>query len=82
MDDIMKAHVWKHVPGYVTAGGDSVYACPVCGGTEHVHGVEHPDGKDKCEVCGTKLSYYSEKTSMGQTITVKIKRRKRETDGK
>ena len=76
MNDFADTHFWKQVPGFATAGCDPVYSCPVCGGSEHVYGIEHPGGKDRCEVCGTKLSYCNEKPSMGQTITVRIRRRK------
>lgn len=44
---------WRHVPGYMTAGGDPVWCCPKCGGTEHVYGIEHPTGRRIiCGQCG------------------------------
>ena len=32
---------WEKVSGCVTAGGDPVYRCAKCGGSEHVYGIEH-----------------------------------------
>jgi hypothetical protein len=53
----MKEHTWIKVPGYCTPGGDPVWACPKCHGTQHVYGVEHPDRREICEECGQR-NYY------------------------
>ena len=58
----MKFGKWKEVHGYVTPGGDPVFACGLCGGSEHVHGVEHPRRKTVCDNCGQINSYPWEKT--------------------
>lgn len=54
---------WVKVHGYVTPGGDPVWACPKCGKGIHVYGIEHGTyGKDiadhqwvACPNCGMKL---------------------------
>ena len=53
----MKEHTWKRVYGYTTPGGDPVWACPNCGGTEHVDGIETHNHKEYCEQCGQR-NYY------------------------
>lgn len=57
----MKFGKWKKVPGYATAGGDPVFACGLCGGSEHVYGVEHPKRKSMCDQCGAFNVYPYEK---------------------
>ena len=54
-------NVWVKVHGYMTAGGDPVWRCPVCKQGEHVYGIEHPERHDKCEACGSINIYPWEK---------------------
>lgn len=50
--------MWRKVHGYVTTGGDPVYACGFCGGDEHVYGIEHTKGKHRvCAACGRPNLY-------------------------
>ena len=49
--------IWVKVPGYATPGGDPVWACPKCGGTEHVNGIETVNYKLFCENCRER-NYY------------------------
>lgn len=59
--DIMKNR-WVKVNGYVTAGGDSVWECPVCRKFRHVYGIEHMDNHlEYCPQCGAMLLYPWEK---------------------
>ena len=44
---------WIKISGYCTAGGDPVYACSNCGGSEHVYGIEHRKRKTVCDNCGS-----------------------------
>ena len=53
----MKEHTWVKVPGYYTPGGDPVWICPKCGGSEHVNGIETVNKKKVCEQCGQR-NYY------------------------
>ena len=48
--------VWIEQRGWVTAGGDPVWACPKCGAT-HVYGVEHQHRQTICENCGQRNVY-------------------------
>jgi len=49
---------WQRVRGYMTAGGDSVYKCPHCGGDMHVYGIEHErERRVICDQCGTFNMY-------------------------
>ncbi len=50
---------WELVIGVITPGGDPLYICPVCRDkkSKHINGVETHCHMDKCQVCGTKLSY-------------------------
>ena len=62
---------WKQVYGYVTPGGDPVFGCENCGGSEHCHGVEHPKKKLICDNCGSINLYpweksYDETSSLAQ----------------
>lgn len=62
---------WKQVYGYVTPGGDPVFGCGNCGGSEHCHGVEHPKKKLICDNCGSINLYpweksYDETSSLAQ----------------
>ena len=50
-------NIWIKVPGYCTPGGDPVWACPNCKGTEHVNGIEIVNHKKYCEFCGQR-NYY------------------------
>lgn len=44
---------WKQLRGaYFTPGGDPCYVCAGCGGSDHLHGVEHPRRKILCDKCG------------------------------
>ena len=53
---------WVKVNGYVTAGGDSVWECPVCRKFRHVYGIEHMDNHlEYCPQCGAILLYPWEK---------------------
>ena len=53
---------WVKVNGYVTAGGDSVWECPVCRKFRHVYGIEHMDNHlECCPQCGAMLLYPWEK---------------------
>ena len=52
---------WVEVSGYMTPGGDPVYICSVCGKSEHVHGVEHPESRLMCHFCGSRNFYPWEK---------------------
>ena len=56
--------VWVKVPGYCTPGGDPVWACPNCHGSEHVYGIEHQKNyTHECRDCG-QINYYPwEKTN-------------------
>lgn len=56
----MDIKVWKEIVGAITPGGDSAYMCPVCFHGEHIYGVENPEPKHECPVCGTKLIYPGE----------------------
>ena len=56
---------------YVTAGGDPIFCCKNCGGSYHVHGVEHPRKKLICDNCGCINLYpweksYDETSSLAQ----------------
>ena len=51
---------WNKLNGYITPGGDPVYACSSCGGSEHLYGVEHRKRKQVCDVCGRVNSYPGE----------------------
>ena len=62
---------WKEVHGYVTPGGDPVFGCANCGGSEHCYGVEHPKKKLICDNCGYINLYpweksYDETSSLAQ----------------
>ena len=54
---------WKKVTGYVTPGGDPVWACSECGKGIHVYGIEHSSyGRDiadgqwvACPNCGAEM---------------------------
>lgn len=53
---------WVKVNGYVTAGGDSMWECPVCRKFRHVYGIEHMDNYfEYCPQCGAVLLYTWEK---------------------
>jgi len=56
--------MWRQVHGFVTPGGDPLWACPECG-WEHCHGVERAGGGpyNKCPKCGISLIYPWEKES-------------------
>ena len=43
---------WKELHGYATPGGTPLYVCGVCGGSQHLHGVEYPKMKLICDNCG------------------------------
>ena len=43
---------WKEVPAGMTPGGTQMYACALCGGSEHLHGAEFPRRKVLCSDCG------------------------------
>ena len=46
----------------MTAGGDSVWECPVCRKFRHVCGIEHMDNHlEYCPQCGAMLLYPWEK---------------------
>ena len=46
----------------MTAGGDSVWECPVCRKFRHVYGIEHMDNHlEYCPQCGAMLLYPWEK---------------------
>lgn len=45
-------HLW------ITPGGDPVWVCPVCGGGQHVYGIENPHRQSKCKDCGAKIEGY------------------------
>ena len=50
--------MWKKVHGYVTPGGDPVWACGTCGGDEHAYGIEtQGDWHRVCRVCGRPNLY-------------------------
>ena len=50
--------MWKKVHGYVTPGGDPVWACGECGGDQHVYGVEHQKNYHRaCAECGRPQLY-------------------------
>lgn len=59
---VKKGH-WVKVHGFVTPGGDPVWACSECGKGIHVYGVEHSSyGADiaehqwvACPNCGAKM---------------------------
>ena len=51
---------WVCVHGVFTPGGDPLYVCPLCGGGQHVNGVEHPEHLDRCPACGARLAYPGE----------------------
>ena len=62
-EPVIHAH-WKKVSGYVTPGGDPVWACSNCGKGVHVWGVEaityNRDISDEhqwvaCPNCGAKM---------------------------
>ena len=53
---------WKQVHiGYMSPGGTPSYACPKCGGGEHLHGAEFPYKKLFCPICGQINVYPWEK---------------------
>ena len=57
---LYKEGKWVKVHGCSTAGGDPVYMCSICGKSEHVYGIEHPDRKDVCDNCGSRNYYPGE----------------------
>lgn len=48
---------WIEIPAGMTPGGTPMYACAVCGGTEHLHGAEYPGRKVFCDSCG-RINFY------------------------
>lgn len=54
---------WVRISGYITPGGDPVWACSKCGKGIHVYGIEHGSyGSDiadhqwvACPNCGIKM---------------------------
>ena len=59
-----KYGVWREVYGYCTAGGDPVWCCPKCRGSEHVYGIEHEKNYTHiCKDCGQTNIYPWEKTN-------------------
>lgn len=58
---LSKKGTWVKVHGYYTAGGDPVYKCSNCGISEHVYGIEHPEKRSRCNVCGSFNKYPGEK---------------------
>lgn len=52
---------WKKLPGGMSPGGTPSYVCDRCGGTEHLYGVEYPEKKLQCKVCGQINVYPWEK---------------------
>ena len=48
---------WERVYGYATPGGDPVFRCSRCHGSEHIYGVEHSEKKMVCDECGSINSY-------------------------
>ena len=50
---------WREEHGYVTAGGDPVWACPACGKDRHVYGIEHQsERRVLCKNCGCWNIYW------------------------
>lgn len=50
--------MWTEVHGYCTPGGDPVWTCGVCGGDEHVYGIETQEGRHRvCAKCGRPQLY-------------------------
>lgn len=52
---------WKQVPSGMTPGGTPMYACSICGGSEHLYGTEFPRRKVLCNDCGSVNFYPWEK---------------------
>ena len=45
---------------WMTPGGDPLWRCPICGGGQHVYGVENADQpKEKCRDCGVEIDDYN-----------------------
>ena len=49
---------WVKVRGVITPGGDPLWKCSVCGGDEHVMGIETSYNQHhECKECGSINSY-------------------------
>lgn len=57
----MKFAKWVKAPGGITPGGTPMYVCSICGGSEHLYGVEYQRRKMVCDECGCVNSYPWEK---------------------
>lgn len=54
---------WQKLSGdWITPGGEPVYVCGKCGGSEHLYGIEFRKRKMVCDECGSINSYPWEET--------------------
>ena len=63
MQNKYKFGKWEKLKGtYCTPGGEPVYVCGFCGGSQHLFGVEFRKRKMVCDRCGAINSYPWEET--------------------